>query len=831
MSKKKKPNKLKGPLFVTVALISCYPVWVAQEAIADTSVDGSSSFAALNTALQQKLAVQRSPLGLSLPLQSKTTPSLIQTRSPYTDSYSPQDLADALDALAKAETHYEAIKNRLADLTDKIKVLNEKLSAAKDAHETATAALEEAQAQKDSATQELTRVVSIYENALAEKNSADEALTRQLQLKASAQATFDEAIAAKQAALVVLNSKESALAAALQTKNTKLAALTTAQYNYNHNLIPDPTWTAPTQQVAHTRQIATEVQVPHTTTTTTTSANILPNLVAGVWLGGGSGAQGSIPAINDNSVKFSYTQQSVTYTAQAHLTGTLNLQADTWNYDMNNGTWGQDTYSINLTTYAADGSQNGTETISVNTWHDWTVKSLSLTPTSDVYSYKVTLTGFDGGYWYGTYGPIIKNVRLAATQTTTTTTYTTETQYTTETYYTTEVVLTQGTLNVDIREGGSATFTAPAGATFTGSTLRYESYNNPQCGRNIAPNLNGLSTITIQALNSVWGDPCGGQVKHVVGTLSYLGQPTAPLIHNPELLPAVEVAQAEYDIALASYNTALTEKTSAQTSYDATAAEYTSAETNLNTATAETVAAQELLTTKSSTFDEAVAAKETATSSYEVASTEVAAAESEVQAKSAALETTNEELTTTTAAAETTHQEVIKQSTKVETLKEEVAVVEANQTKEPEEGAKEIPTDLSADNLMEVNLDSVDPTELTEEQAEQLKEAALETFETAEEGSAEYEQALDALYLAAEQDDIVLDPALAAIPGLAAATELVNFLGNAGADMSPARREESQKVVVTAVVAAGAAVQAAAGAAASAASASASSGGSRRVGK
>jgi hypothetical protein len=154
---------------------------------------------------------------------------------------------------------------------------------------------------------------------------------------------------------------------------------------------------------------------------------------------------------------------------------------------------------------------------------------------------------------------------------------------------------------------------------------------------------------------------------------------------------------------------------------------------------------------------------------------------------------------------------------------------------EPEEtGSKEIPAELSAENLMSVDLEKVDPTELTEAQAEQLVEAALETFETAVAGSPEYEQALDALFVAAQQDDIELSPELAAIPGLAAAAELINFLGNAGADMSPQVREESKKIVVTAVVAAGVAVQAAAGAATSAAvSAGGSTGasGSRRVGK
>jgi hypothetical protein len=146
----------------------------------------------------------------------------------------------------------------------------------------------------------------------------------------------------------------------------------------------------------------------------------------------------------------------------------------------------------------------------------------------------------------------------------------------------------------------------------------------------------------------------------------------------------------------------------------------------------------------------------------------------------------------------------------------------------PEEGSQELPAEITADSLLATDLTQVDPTEMTVEQAEALKEAALVVFETAVEGSPEYEQALDALYLAAEQDDIVLDPSLAAIPGLAAATELVNFFGNAGSDMSPKTREESKKIVVTAVVAAGAAVQAAASAAATA---SAPSGGSRRIGK
>lgn len=131
-------------------------------------------------------------------------------------------------------------------------------------------------------------------------------------------------------------------------------------------------------------------------------------------------------------------------------------------------------------------------------------------------------------------------------------------------------------------------------------------------------------------------------------------------------------------------------------------------------------------------------------------------------------------------------------------------------------------------NITEINLEAVNPAELTNAQVEQLKEAALQTFETAVQGSPEYEQALEALFVAAQADDIVLSEELAAIPGAEAVIGAINFIGNVGADMSPQVREESKKVVVTAVVAVGAAVNAATGAALTAAAPTggASSGGS-----
>jgi hypothetical protein len=104
---------------------------------------------------------------------------------------------------------------------------------------------------------------------------------------------------------------------------------------------------------------------------------------------------------------------------------------------------------------------------------------------------------------------------------------------------------------------------------------------------------------------------------------------------------------------------------------------------------------------------------------------------------------------------------------------------------------------------------------------------ANEILNNSEQGSPEYEQALEALFVAAEADDIVVDESLAAIPLLGnaavALTDAVNFIGNVGADMSPKVREESQKIVVSAVVAVGAAVNAATGAALTAAAPSTAS--------
>ena len=132
------------------------------------------------------------------------------------------------------------------------------------------------------------------------------------------------------------------------------------------------------------------------------------------------------------------------------------------------------------------------------------------------------------------------------------------------------------------------------------------------------------------------------------------------------------------------------------------------------------------------------------------------------------------------------------------------------------------PTEPSKPELP-VNVATVDPQSLSTEQVAELISVANEILNNSEQGSPEYAQALEALFVAAKADDIVLSEELAAIPGLSAAVDAINFFGNAGADMSPKVREKSKKIVVTAVVAVGAAVNAATGAALTAASPSAAS--------
>jgi hypothetical protein len=102
------------------------------------------------------------------------------------------------------------------------------------------------------------------------------------------------------------------------------------------------------------------------------------------------------------------------------------------------------------------------------------------------------------------------------------------------------------------------------------------------------------------------------------------------------------------------------------------------------------------------------------------------------------------------------------------------------------------------------SLVDIAPAELTPAQVEQIQEISYEVLATSEQGSPEYEAALDALFVAAQADDIEVSEELAAVPVIGAVAEgvvnAINFIGNVGSDMSPTVREKSEKIVVSAVV-------------------------------
>ena len=123
---------------------------------------------------------------------------------------------------------------------------------------------------------------------------------------------------------------------------------------------------------------------------------------------------------------------------------------------------------------------------------------------------------------------------------------------------------------------------------------------------------------------------------------------------------------------------------------------------------------------------------------------------------------------------------------------------------EPVDPIVELPIEVPTAQESLATLVEIQPSELTDAQVAELQEAAYAVLETAEQGSPEYEQALEALFVAAQADDIVIDEELANTPVIGAAivafADAINFLGNIGADISPKVRKETQKVVVGAIV-------------------------------
>jgi hypothetical protein len=937
-SKKATQLTQKGPLLIAVALFAAYPVCLAeaasatslpsQQAQGSSFVRPSSTYersgwlqAQSSSTSPQRNLPRTSPSSPLLPysipsledidtLESTLSTLQNQLAELKTKNIKPeriqqletriQDLKDTILLAKQARTTYlkaQATLKTLLTSKNETELRYNDLTKAKTTAETTLTAkqltLQEQEAIKTQAQTALDVSEQNLTTARTNKTTSDAALTSQATVKSQAEATLtlrqaeystasanlDSAEQTLNEASSELTAAEAQLDAANQTLDEKQQAVDAAQSDYDNNLIPDPTWTVPTEQVQHTRlventrQVATTTLVPHTTYTTQ------GGILAEVYNRNGYNQAPPLPYQGEAPIS-SQVVSNIDFNWGGGVVLNSGRAEDVIVKFTGNLLFPQDGY-YRFYTPADDGTKLNIAGMSVI--DDWYDKGGGGTVSEEVFIrggvlYPFTLYYYENGggasvsmyYYTPTNGFQVVPSSYLGTTVQETTTYTEETTYTTETYYTEEIYYTtepvqfiEKTIQVDIGEGGEATFNAPEGSTFIRANLRYESYNDPTCGASfteIAPA--GITSLTIRANNDVFGDPCGGQVKHVVGTLTYKGAPTAPLIKDPAKLVTLNEAKSERDAALATrtealatYNEKLETKNSASADLELIQASFNEALSNKDDAEDDvTLATSELnrLTTLNeeaqNELDAAIQANnlrtqelQTANESVTTVSSEVVAAEetltevtSQHDVAEASLKTVSfevEEAQEAEITSATTFAETYQTATaKVSTTKEDIATAPEDTIPEPpvEEGSKEIPAVLTAENLMEVNLEAVDPTELTEEQAAQLVEAALEAFETATEGSPEYQQALDALYLAAEQDDIELSPELAAIPGLAGAVEVLNFLGNAGADMSPKVREESEKVVVATVVAAGAAIQSAA---AAAATASAPSGGSRRIGK
>jgi len=991
----------KGPLFITTALFLATPICMAEVASASS---GSSFVQPGSQQLQQQTAINT--LKQSLPRTSQGLRLL-----PFSSIPSLGDINTLESTLSNLEAQLKTLKSqkpevkpeRLTQIESKITTLKATISDSKEAYSTylkasetlkkalsnqttaqasyelavvaeATAgtfltskqdALLALEVVKASKTTSLANLQVLLNNSKLAADIADASLTEQKQVKAnaeaalairqeqyviasaklsSAQQTFNEASSEMQLASQQLNSYN-------QILNQKQQSLGQAQSNYDTNLIPDPTWTAPTYQQEHIRLVPKTETVYTTTlvprTETVFQEQVIDNLIFNSdfsrgnegWGGLSIGWQNSQPGYFNGNIVFSYQNQTV---SQGLYSGpfnnaTLTLSADWFNDESNRNF--TDSYSMTVTAKDIDQNPVGSATYTSAGRHDWETKSVVLNPTGPVSYITVSFSGIDNGYWAGNYGPRLKNPTLKithgsyVTQTTYDEVITSEevTTYTEEIYYTTELVQPQTGLTVRVynqlptsnplRSDTAYNLCKTTALTSInhqwgggdilgcGSDrvmIHYTGYLTPDkditslqnsaddgffmsldgttvindwrlkgCGGGWYPvSLKSGQTYAIDAWFYEWGGGACSILNYqsnngsgVVPEAWYTNAISAPLIKDPNLKVILDSAQVEYDEALtntqvsqANYDAKVLANSTtndeviaaegdlnnSSTNKLAAEAELTTQVTELNRLTTSNEAAQSELTTASNNAAVGTEELTTAANNVTTASSEVAAAELEVSRttnkKSAAatsLEDSSSEVTAaqeietkTSSAASALNLEATTRATETQ---KDLSTASSDTVPEPEpipeEGSKEIPAELTAENLLEVNLEAVDPTELTEAQAEQLVEAALETFLTAEEGSPEYEQALDALYLAAEQDDIELSPELAAIPGLAAAAELINFLGNAGADMSPKVREESKKIIVTAVVAAGVAVQAAAGAATSAAASSGGSSGSRRTGK
>lgn len=840
-SKPNNPNlkgKVKGPLFITAALLATYPICYAQVALAyqlqeQPYASGSSTNL---QSLQQRTATQ-----MLLQNQSRTSQGLLSTPDELPSLESYQSTLSAYKQQLELLTPKVSDPERLKPLQLRINSLEAHLAnailyrntyakdyatylVANSAYQAAQQTTAQALSNLNAAKSNVTTAQARYSNAQQAEQQALSSLEAARSAAQSTNSQYQATVQNLEAAKQNTSSKYSALQSAQQnfnntneTYNLKLSTfneansklnqvnqyllnledqlgtatekLNTAQAIYDDpdTYIPDPDFTPPLIEVPHTTTVTYTIQVPHTTTT------YQGGLTAKSYNRSGYNNAPPLPSTNETPI----------------ATTTVS------NIDFN---WGGG-YILN---------SGRTEDVLVKFQGNINI------PETGYYYFFISADDgdileidnqriIDGWYDKGGGGPSSSAI------------YLTEGQHSFTSYF--------------YENGGGAAMTLY--------------YATPQTDYQVIPSswfgtYTSTTTYTTETVTE----------EETTYTLEPDPDATATYIPNPDLFIPVTEAQAELDALVDAYNAEVPNQEAAE-------ADYLSAEENLASAQSANDAARTNLQTAQSNYDAAVQEQSAAQSAKDAADQTLSSNNLSVQQLEAqyseALANTSEAKTNLQAATfnETTMQTKYEES-QAEQTSSQTAFISAESTAattnenftssyestktasadvaslfetiqpdppkptptpepqpvvpipidktptptptpepepEPEPqptGSTEIPANLSAENLTQIDFANVDATELTPEQADLLVQVALQTFETAEAGSPEYEAALDALFLAAQEDDIEVDPELAAVPVLGAAVQgladAINFLGNAGADLSPKVREESQKIVVSALV-------------------------------
>ncbi len=639
-----------------------------------------------------------------------------------------------------------------------------------------------------------------------------------------------------------LEEAQAALSAGQLELSEALVARDAAQVAYNE---------------AHAAKLATAIEHPEVITTGT--GNVVQNGQfndASAWSGivlyqDSMYNNSNVAVVREGALWGSYSAANFYYQQGTFASPVRNVtfSVDVWNNANQRNDAAYDYYRIEFRTYDANGTRLNYYNLQYSgAFHDWRTLTQTYTLSADAVRWDVGFRLQDGGYWNGNYGPAVDNVVVTGPTQTATPAWTEYGQAETdaETIALNALIAAQARYDAaalalpglqaavtaltpwwagQADEGWTVDFAAPAGWEFYSVRFWYGGVDGV-CGADVSsivgPLMIGQSSAHLTLDNGLFGDPCPGTPKVIRYTWSVVLSETpvvetpieSPVQPTPEPTPTPEPSSSPTVEPTPEPNPSPVEPTPQPT----TPVEPSPAPSPGPAPQPE---------------PQPTPTPEPETSPSPAPSPEI------TPSPSPSVDPSPEPtVDPTPAPEEPTPVEPVEPETPVvpepepeapTVPEEEPAVIPDEPVVEPTEpeapAAPEPPSEVVADLL------SVPVDELTTEQVEELVAAALETFETAEPGSAEYQQALEALAVAADADDPEIPAELAAIPvlgeALGAALEVFNDLGNFGADMAPEVREAAEKVVVSAIIVTQVATSAAVSAAV--ASASAPSASSRRI--